>query len=280
MQEQNTMFIINAQMRTPWQIMRASIYALMIRNLEQRFIMHSSRKRFLDLLKIFLEPFGHILLWMAFKLFRYQNMESGLSPELFILLGVIPWLLTLNTVSDALKIISQNKNLLVFKQIKPMDPVFALLLSELGSLALVFCCALLLFSLMGLHWQLQDPLRWLLAVTLYIFFIVGLSMLFACVGFFSRPLSRLFRLFVRFLYLFSGIFFSAQMVSAHLRGFLLWNPLFQLIEISRECFSTVSGYTLFGDMNYLFKCALMSITIGFGTYVFLRKKIMIEIMEH
>ena len=85
---------------------------------------------------------------------------------------------------------------------------------------------------------------------------------------------------MRCLYLFSGIFFSAQMVSAHLRGFLLWNPLFQLIEISRECFSVATGYTSYGDMNYLFKCALMSITIGFGAYVVLRKKIMIEIMEH
>ena len=202
------MEIVEVPRRTSWQIMRASIYALVIRNLEQRFIMHASNRRLLDLLRIFLEPFGHIILWTAVKVFRYQTLDGGVSPELFILLGIVPWLFTINTVGECPGIIAQNKNLLFFRQIRPMDPVFALLLSELGSLSLVFSCALGLFSLFGLTWQLQDPLRWLLAVGLYVIFIVGLSMILACVGFFSKPLGKFFRGILRIFYLFSGIFFS------------------------------------------------------------------------
>lgn len=266
--------------RTPWQIMRASLYALVIRNLEQQFVTTASNKRWRDLLRIFLEPFGHVILWTAVKLFRYQSQESGLSPELFILLGVIPWLFTLNTVTECVGVIGQNKALLFFRQVKPMDPVFALLISEFTSLALVFCCGLFLLTLLDVSWQLNDPLRWLMATALYVVFVIGLAMLLACTGFFAKRIAKFFRYSLRFMYLFSGIFFSAQMVSPSTRQFFLANPLFQYIEISRGCFSDSMNYSLFGDINYLFKCSLISIALGLGTYGVLRRKMMIEIMEH
>ena len=58
----------NHQIRTSWQIMSASVYTLIIRNLELRFIMNGSNKRLIDLLIIFFEPVGHVLLWSAIKL--------------------------------------------------------------------------------------------------------------------------------------------------------------------------------------------------------------------
>ena len=70
------------------------------------------------------------------------------------------------------------------------------------------------------------------------------------------------------------------MVPAEFRRWLLMNPLFHFIEISRECFSDSASYTPFGDMAYLFQCSLVSITIGLGFYLLLRKKMMIEMMEN
>ena len=70
------MFNGNHQIRTSWQIMIASVYTLTIRNLELRFIMKGSNKRLIDLLIIFFEPVGHVLLWSAIKLFKYPPEYS------------------------------------------------------------------------------------------------------------------------------------------------------------------------------------------------------------
>lgn len=49
------------RIRTPWQVMRASIYTLVVRNLEARFIMKSSNKRLLDLFIIFADANNAII---------------------------------------------------------------------------------------------------------------------------------------------------------------------------------------------------------------------------
>lgn len=260
--------------------MCASIYTLIVRNLEMRFVMKASNKRLLDLFFIFIEPVGHVLLWAAVRLFRNQQMDIGISPLLFILLGVMPWLFTYNTMNDCLSIIVQNRGLLFFRQIKPLDSVIALVFSEFMTMALVFCCALGLFSIFNIPWHMQNALRWFIAVFLYFIFVAGMALFMACLGFFSKPAARLLRILLRVLYLFSGIFFSAQMVSAEVRQFIIINPLFQFIEISRGCFSSSLSYDNFGDLYYLFECAIVVFALGLVFYTVLRKKMMIEIMEH
>lgn len=268
------------QVRTPWQVMCASIYTLIVRNIEIRFVMKSSSKRLIDLFLIFSEPMGHVLLWTAVRLFRNQPMSTSMSPVLFILLGVMPWLFTYNTINDCLTIIIQNRGLLFFRQIKPLDPVIALVFSELITMALVFCCSLLVLLIYDIPWHLQSMIRWSTAVFLYVVFVIGVSIFMACLGFFSKPAARLVRVPLRVLYLFSGIFFSAEMLPADVRQYFIINPLFQFIEISRSCFSNTVSYDNFGDLYYLFECAIVSIALGLGFYTLSRKKMMIEIMEH
>lgn len=271
---------MQTQVRTSWQVMCAAIYALIFRNIEMRFIFKTSNKRFIDLLFIFSEPVGHILLWTTARLFRTQSMSGDISPVMFILLGVMPWLFTYNTINDCLTIIVQNRGLLFFRQIKPLDPVIALVFSELITMAFVFCSALFLLLICNIPWHLQSMIRWGGAVFLYVVFIMGVAILMACVGFFSKPIARFIRIPLRVLYLFSGIFFSTEMLPADVRHYFIINPLFQFIEISRSCFSNSVSYDNFGDLFYLFECAVASIGVGLGFYTIFRKKMMIEIMEH
>lgn len=265
--------------RAPLLIMKASVYALMIRNIEQRFIVEANSNRFRDLLRIFLEPVGHILLWSMAKVFRYQEISNGLDPILFILLGVLPWLFTHSAIAGSLNLIAKNKGLLCFKQIKLLDPVIALLLSELMTIALVFCCGLFIISLLEIDWHLQNPVHWFLAALFYFFTIMGVAFFVSCLGFFSKNLIKFFKLLLRTLYLFSGVFFSAQMLSPELGKYFAINPLFQFIELSRDSFSNSSDYFL-PELGYLFHSALVCMFIGLGTYMLLRKKIMTEIMNH
>ena len=56
------------QIRSSWQVITASVYSLVIRNLELRFVMRGSNKRLLDLLVIIAEPLGHVILTWSSKL--------------------------------------------------------------------------------------------------------------------------------------------------------------------------------------------------------------------
>lgn len=261
--------------------MQASIYALIIRNLQQRFTMNASNKRIFDLLGIFVEPGVHVLVWTLIRIMRSQDMYNDLSLPMFILLGTIPWLFTYNVLNLCAKTIDENKSLFFFRQIKPLDPVFALLVTELVIMGAVFASTLLVFSLLDIHWQLHDPLRWISAVFFYFLFIAGIGIFIAVLAFFIQYVGKVVKAFIRVLYLFSGIFFSAQMLPAEYKTYFSYNPMFQFITVSRECFTnTPLDYSSFGDVLYLFKCATISLALGLGMYVVFRNKLMIEIMEH
>lgn len=272
---------LSTRNKTSWAVMKSSVYALIIRNLQQRFTMNASNKRIFDLLGIFLEPGVHVLVWTMIRVFRNQEIYNNLSLATFILLGTIPWLFTYNIFNSCSIIIAENRGLFFFRQIKPLDPVFALLITELGIMGLVFCSTLLVFSLLGIGWQIQDPLRWLTAVALYVLFIAGLGLFIAVSAFFIKYVKKIVKTFMRIMYLFSGIFFSAQMLPEQYKIYFALNPMFQFITISRECFSNSAlEYNTFGDVFYLFKCATISMTLGLGMYTVFRNKLMIEIMEH
>lgn len=228
---------LSTRNKTSWAVMKSSVYALIIRNLQQRFTMNASNKRIFDLLGIFLEPGVHVLVWTMIRVFRNQEIYNNLSLATFILLGTIPWLFTYNIFNSCSIIIAENRGLFFFRQIKPLDPVFALLITELGIMGLVFCSTLLVFSLLGIGWQIQDPLRWLTAVALYVLFIAGLGLFIAVSAFFIKYVKKTVKTFMRIMYLFSGIFFSAQMLPEQYKIYFALNPMFQFITISRECFS-------------------------------------------
>lgn len=267
--------------RSSWQIMMASIYALVFRNFEQRFIMDSSRKRALDLLRIFIEPIGHILLWVAIRAVRYHAMvDGGLNPTLFILIGVVGWLLSFNFLSDCLGIIKDSRSLFYFRQIKPLDPVIALWCTECITICLVFCTGLATLSFMNIDWQIAYLGRFIAAIFVYQLFLLGLGFLFAVMGFFSKMLLRFFRVVIRFFYLFSGIFYSIQTLSPSYRQYFEYNPLFQCIQIARESFLSQMNYSnQFGDLLYLTESSLFVFCVGLSTYVLCRHKMMVEITE-
>lgn len=239
--------------RSPWQIMCSSIYALVFRYIEQRFIMASSRKRVLDLLHIFFEPVGHILLWVAIRSVRnHAVIDGGMNPALFILIGVAGWLLTFNFLSECFAIIKENRGLLYFRQIKPLDPVFALWCTEFVTMSLVFCTGLGVLFIMDIDWRITDLSRFLTAIFVYQFFILGLGFIFAVLSFFSKVFLRIIRAVNRIMYLFSGIFYGIQTLPPLYRQYFEYNPLFQCIQIVRECFESQLNYSnQYGDLNYL-----------------------------
>ncbi|WP_298623121.1 ABC transporter permease [uncultured Legionella sp.] len=265
--------------RQDFQAMQAVIYTLILRNFEQNFDARSKNRRILDLLKIISEPMGHVIAWTMFRAFTTNSGAAAMSSAVFTLLGVIPWLFTYNVLHTSISCIKDNRNLLFFRQIKPCDFVIAATITELITSIFVFCVSLAIISLYDAHWEYHDPLRFICAIVVYSVFVLGCALIIACLSFFSKAAGLFVRVVLRCLYLFSGIFYSAQAIPDFYRHFFTANPLFQIIEISRECFSSFTSYPLYGDLYYLFNCAAGTLFLGLGLYILMRRSILVHIMS-
>lgn len=258
--------------------MQTAVFALIVRELQKRFITNVNSKRSLGVLWLVFEPITHIALWTGFRLYRTPDESLPMSIVLFILLGALPWLFISNTVGACGDIIGQNNGLVVFRQIKPIDAILALLMTELGVMTMVYIVGFISLSALQIPWQMNNLLLWFTVIIFYALFALGLSLIVAITSYFFRTLRKLNAVIIRVLYLFSGVFFSAKSLSPAARPYFEYNPLFQFVELSRSCFSSLPFES--GDVVYLGKCAIISLTLGLGLYVTLQRRIMINIFQH
>jgi len=269
------------QIRQPWSIMYASILALIIRDIQNKFIKTVNTQRSLGFIWIIFEPILHISLWMAIRLFFGHQFYSSpyLSYPLFILLGAISFFYFRNIISVSKGCIKGNKNYYLFRQIKPIDPIIAKIISELLINIVVFIVMLGLFTWFGSKWHIYNFLFWIGNIVAYSFFLLGLSLIISIACFFLNFIETILKITMRITYFLSGIFFSAEMLPKNMRDIVLYNPVFQFIELSRDCFKPDFSYVPYASSIYLYKSALITLLFGLSFYVLFREKIMTEIEQ-
>ncbi len=265
--------------RSSWHVAQTSILALITRNIQKRFITNVQTNRAISFLWIFLEPMMHVAVWTGLRWLQGTHDINSIPLPLFVLLGAVPWLFTRYIIIGSIKIISSEKGLFIFKQIRPVDLIIARILSELAVMMMVFFILLLSMTWFGVQWEIHNIAFWLINIVSYILFVAGAGLLVAVLGFFFRFVKVVLTVCMRTLYMISGIFFSAQMIPLALRKFFLLNPVFQIVEISRECFSSYIVHDQLVNPIYLFKCAIVSLLLGMAAYISTRNRIMTEIAQ-
>ncbi|GGI77220.1 ABC transporter permease [Legionella impletisoli] len=267
--------------RSPWQIMYASVCAIVITEIQKKFLKTINSQRSFSFFLIVLEPLIHVAIWMLLYWFiaNGQLTPKSMPISLFVVLGVMPFLLFRTVLGSSKNCIKSNKNFYVFRQIKPIDPIIALLVSELLVSALVFVILLAGFSWFGVLWRNYAFSYWLLNLFSYALLLLGLSLIFAVTCFFFNFMKIILDIILRLSYLFSGIFFSAESLPQPVRDIMLYNPMFQFIELSRETFKPTKSYLAYGSSSYLLLVAAIALTLGLGLYLAFSKRIMIEIEQ-
>lgn len=267
--------------RAPLTVMYASISALTIRDIQKKFIKTVNTQRSLAFLWIILEPISHIAIWMfIFSLMgRGLHAPPSMSLPVFIILGAMPFLIFRTIIGSSKNSIKGNKGFYLFRQVKPIDPLIAKVISEFLIAALVFIVLLVGFSWFGIKWRVYHFQFWLINVFAFAAFLLGLSLILAIACFFFNFISTLLDVLMRLAYVLSGVFFTADMLPKQLRDIMLYNPLFQFVELSRECFQPKYSYIPYASSSYLFACALVALILGMSLYLSLRTKIMTEIEQ-
>ena len=228
---------------------------------------------------VFFEPVLHVVIWMVMRSSLGMANSGGLAPALFIMLGAISFLFIRNAFQNSTNLIKANKDLFNFRQIRPIDTLLATVLSEFSISFIIFMLILAAFSWLGIPWQVHNLFYLLLNTLSFVCLALGVGLTLAIACFFFTFIKTTMTILMRIFYMLSGIFFSAELLPEPLREIMLYNPVFQYIEIIRQCFSGATLHQDYTDPVYLFKCSIISLVFGLGLYTVSRERILIEIQQ-
>ena len=223
--------------RTPWQIQRAVIFALLMRELKTRFGTHWT-----GVVWLLGTPLAQVGVLVGFNTFLRGRLHEGLYPyAVYLMVAMMPFRLCMGLWSQLMGAAKANRGLFNYRQVVPMDAFISRALLELVLTGLVFTMSMLILARLGLSHTVPERLLYFLVVcAIYYFFGVGMGLLLAGL---SGPMPRigtLVSLVSMPLYILSGVVFTFKPPTPSIHEALLLNPLMHLVECGREAY--LSGY--------------------------------------
>ncbi len=247
--------------RTSWEIQQAVVFALMMRELKTRFGSYR-----LGYLWALLEPLSHVAVFVIIFGVIMERTMAGISYPVFLITGIMPWLLFSNILNRGMVAVKSNAALFGYRQVKPMDTIVTRTILEVLIQLLVFAVILVGAVWIGHEIAIVDPFRVLAALGALVAFSFGTAICLCIAATLHPELSKLLPMLLRPLYFMSGIFWSLGSIPQEYHPYLTWNPLLHVIEEIRAGF--FAGYSLSSDvsMGYVAILAVTVIALGMALY--------------
>lgn len=241
--------------RTSWEIQRAVVFALFVRELKTRF-----GGRWLGAFWVLLEPMAHIAFFVFLFGFIRKTTVSGIDLPLFIITGLIPFLLFRNLVLHLMEAIDSNQGLFAYRQVKPIDAVLSRILLETALYTVVYIVFFGVFGWYGSQWLPERPLELMLLVVQLIVGGAALGLFFA-VATDTVPQLRVFvRISAMPLYFISGIMYPISAMPPEILPWLLWNPALHIVELFRSYF--FAQYMIIPEISTTYVAVFMVVTLS------------------
>ena len=251
---------MSMQQRTSWQIQKAVLHALLIRELKTRFGQFR-----LGVVWALLEPLMQVMVFMGMYYFRGVSTMGGLVLPVFLATGLVPFFYFSKVISQSMAAVNANRNLFIYRQVRVFDAYLCRFLLEaaIGFLTLV---ALIAGSWwLGYAVVVVNTLKFLLLFALLSLFSFGVSLVFGVFNTLHPELGKFIPVILRPLFFISGSFFSINDIPPSVHPLLLWNPLLHTFELMRSCFS-IHYSTALVSMEYLMLCTAVAMTLGMLVY--------------
>ncbi|MDO6488121.1 ABC transporter permease [Colwellia sp. 6_MG-2023] len=236
--------------------MNATVHALLMRELKTRF--GTNR---LGYFWAVASPAAQASVMALIFTLLGRSSISGIPVALFLFTGILPFKFFMKLLPQVGAAVSANKALLTYRQVTAIDPIITRILIETVTFIVVY--VLILGTMAWLDFEVlpNDLLALLAACFLLLILAVGIGLLFCCAVSYWPDTAKLFAMITTPMYLISGVLYSATMIPEQYWYLFSWNPIFHLIELSRDAFF-VSYTTPIGDWYFVSFIALTSITLG------------------
>jgi capsular polysaccharide transport system permease protein len=227
--------------RSPLQIQRDVIYALLLRELSSRF--GRSRGGFLWVL---FEPIAHLLVPIFIFGFIRQAVMPGIEYPVFLVYGFLPFLLFKAICLQTVNGVNSGQGLLSYRQVLLMDVFIAKAMAHCVIQAIVFILVLSGLAMFGYEVLPLRPieLSGVLALTAMLGF--GLGLVFAALTSLVPDARPVIQVMFMPLYFASGILFPVTRFPDEWVRLLAINPVLHLVEWTR-----VTGVDGYEPMKYL-----------------------------
>ncbi len=252
----------SATHRTSLQIQIAAVRALFWREVHTRFGTYNLR---LGYFWVLLAPGMQVL----FFLIVFNTIKVKVVPymdfSLFLVSGILPWMLFSSAAGRALGAVEANKGLFNYRPVMPIDTIIARTTLEALLSFNVFLVFLFFLWWFGKEISIEHvPLLVISWVLLWIFSI-GFSLLMMVVGHWSAEVGRFIMIFIRVLYFTSGIMYSLHILPPEVLKYMLWNPIPHVIEHMRHAIAP--AYPVYHvDFSYFLKALIIVLFSGLLLY--------------
>jgi len=217
-------------------------------------------KQSLGFLWVILEPLAYVALTIGIYILTGRKTHSGLPLIPFFISGFMPYLAFRNAATRVMMAAVSNGAIMIYPQVKLLDIIIARSLLE-GSISIVVSGVLVLIMVMfDLGEAPNNPLGFIMMIWYAVFAGMSLGATLGIMNQYSRETEKIFRPFLRVTMFISGVFFLADDLPARLQGIAIYNPIFHLIQGSREYF--FHNLREFYDPIFVFLCALPLLFFG------------------
>jgi len=174
-----------------------------------------------------------LVFFLAFKVFMKIPIENY---ALFLIAGLFPWQWFANSVVGSAGVYLGNASLIKKINFPREFPILALIFHDAFHFIASFPVILLFLFIYKKH----PSLEWLYGIPLLFIVHIGLTFSIALVvgsiNIFFRDLERLISIFITFLFYFTPVIYSEEMIPAQYRAFIYINPIAPLIISWRNLF--------------------------------------------
>ena len=252
----------SATHRTSLQIQIAAVRALFWREVHTRFGAYNLR---LGYFWVLLAPGMQVLFFLiVFSMFKIKVVPY-MDFSLFLVSGILPWMVFSSSASRALGAAEANKGLLAYRPVMLIDTIIARTTLEAILSFNIFFVFLFFLWWLGKEISIEHvPLLVMSWVLLWIFSI-GFSLIMMVIGHWSAEIGKFVMIFIRILYFASGIMYSLHVLPPNVLSYVLWNPLPHAIEHIR--YAIAPAYPVdHVDFTYFIKALVVVLFVGLLLY--------------
>jgi capsular polysaccharide transport system permease protein len=256
--------------RSSWQIQKAVILAMLLRELKTRF-----GGRFVGLIWVLFEPMANIAMMLALKVVLRERFAGvQIDVPVYLVIAMIPFFIFRNIWYRMMTAIQGNAGLFGYRQVKPADAMAARAIMETVIYLMIFCAFLLIFLWMDYQVLPRRPLEYMGIVCVFILFGIGLGLLSA-VGVRKFPALATFLQLISFpLYITSGVLIPITSFPPLVIQILMWNPMLHLVELSRWAYFPTYHPLMGVNLEYPLACALTALFLGTMLFFVNRRRVL------
>jgi len=200
------------------------------------------------------EPFAHIMVFIAIFSALGRAVPIGESMGLFILTGIIPWLMFSNIVNNVMGAVKKNKALLGYPQIMPIDIMLSRVIIEFATLVVVMIIFILIIAASGISISIDNFLQLLQPIGLIVLLATGIGMINSSMIEIYPSYRSIYNAFSRLFYFMSGIFFTTDFLAPEVFEAIDFNPMLHLIDWFRTGFFPEYNSNLFDTFYTMVVC--------------------------